>query len=129
MKKYLILVGGILLILLLIALQTGDTPTIGGDPLFQSIPSNTYTEFQGEFEFILLDLRTPAEFNEFHLPSARNLDFYNPSFREQLALLDRDQTYVIYCRTGSRSKATLTIMRELGFTSVFELNEGIVGCC
>ena len=39
--------------------------------------------------------------------------------------LDRDRTYLLYCRTGNRSAKTVPILRELGFRRVLHLEEGI----
>lgn len=76
-------------------------------------------------EFVLLDIRTSAEVESAHLPGATMLDFYAPSFRDDLALLDRDATYLIYCRTGNRTGQTRTVMADLGFTQVYDLDGGI----
>ena len=36
---------------------------------------------------VVLDIRTPEEFRDGHLPGARNLDFFAPDFRQQLEAL------------------------------------------
>jgi len=75
---------------------------------------------------VLLDIRTPAEFGEGRLEGAVNVDFYAADFADQLAQLDRDTTYVIYCRSGNRTTAALEVFRDLGFTSVHAVDGGIV---
>ena len=75
--------------------------------------------------FVLLDIRTTAEVAEGHLSGTANLDFYSPTFRDELAQLDRDRIYLIYCRTGNRTGQTRTIMSELGFEKVYDLDGGI----
>ncbi|MCS7197215.1 MAG: rhodanese-like domain-containing protein [Candidatus Bipolaricaulota bacterium] len=79
-------------------------------------------------DFIVLDVRTPEEFAQGHLPgkTPMNLDFYAPDFREQLTRLDRKKTYLVYCLTGSRSEETVQIMKELGFHRIYDLKGGIV---
>ena len=42
-----------------------------------------------------------------------------------MAKLDRGKTYLVYCRTGNRTKGALKVMRELGFLSVLHLSSGI----
>jgi rhodanese-related sulfurtransferase len=75
---------------------------------------------------VALDVRTPEEFAGGHLGGAVNVDFYAADFAERLAGLDRDTTYVLYCRSGNRSATTATMMRDLGFTSVVEVDGGIL---
>ncbi len=76
---------------------------------------------------VILDVRTPEEFAEARIEGATLLDFYRADFAERLAELDRDVPYVLYCRSGSRSDQAFALMRELGFTSVQDVDGGIVG--
>ena len=80
----------------------------------------------GESEFVLLDIRTPAEFSAARLEGAVNLDYYASDFARRLAGLDRDKTYLIYCRVGNRTGRTMPVMERLGFRRVFNLAGGIV---
>ena len=75
---------------------------------------------------VVLDVRTPEEFAEGHLEDAVMLDFYEADFAEQLAELDPDAPYLLYCRSGNRSGQTADLMRELGFTDVADVDGGIV---
>jgi len=74
----------------------------------------------------VLDVRTPEEFDSGHLEDAVNIDFYEAAFADEIAQLDRDASYVLYCRSGNRSGQTLALMRELGFTDVHDVAGGIV---
>lgn len=75
---------------------------------------------------IVLDVRTPEEFAEGHLEDAVMIDFYDPDFADQLADLDPDRPYLLYCRSGNRSGQTTAIMDQLGFTNVADIDGGIV---
>ena len=75
---------------------------------------------------ILLDVRTPEEFDEAHLDGALLIDFYRDDFESAIDELDRDASYVIYCRSGNRSGQTRELMAELGFTDVADIDGGIV---
>lgn len=75
--------------------------------------------------FVLLDIRTPAEVESGHISGTQNLDFYSPTFKEDLNELDRDKIYLIYCRTGNRAGHARTMMAELGFVKVYDLDGGI----
>lgn len=67
---------------------------------------------------VVIDVRTPEEYSEGHLDGALNIDFYAPDFAAQIAELPKDGTYVLYCRSGSRSGQAKSIMDNMGFTDV-----------
>lgn len=77
-------------------------------------------------EMILLDVRTPQEFNSGHLAEARHIDFYADDFANQLEKLDSSKRYVVYCRSGGRSSRAAKMMREMGFATVSNLEGGIL---
>jgi len=76
-------------------------------------------------DFVLLDIRMAPEVATGHIPGTDALDYYSPSFHDNLAELDQDVTYLIYCRTGRRTAQTRAEMMDLGFERVFELAGGI----
>jgi rhodanese-related sulfurtransferase len=78
-------------------------------------------------DIVVLDVRTPAEHAEGHLPGkVVNVDFKSENFREEAAKLDRDTSYLLHCRSGSRSTASLAILEELGFKKIHHLDGGIM---
>lgn len=77
-------------------------------------------------DLVILDVRTPEEFAEGHLEGAVMIDFYREDFASQLADLDPDVPYLLYCRSGNRSGQTAAIMDELGFTDVADVDGGIL---
>ncbi|NNF68696.1 MAG: rhodanese-like domain-containing protein [Acidimicrobiia bacterium] len=74
---------------------------------------------------VVLDVRTPDEFAGPHLSDAVNIDFYDTYFSSRLDLLDKDTPYLVYCRSGNRSSSTIEIMKDLGFTEVYDVDGGI----
>lgn len=78
-------------------------------------------------EAVLIDVRTIGEYDAGHYEGARMIDFYSPDFKAELAKMDRNKQYFIYCRSGSRSGQALQIMRKLGFTKIYDLAGGIIG--
>lgn len=75
--------------------------------------------------FIILDVRTPSEYAAGHIEGAINIDFYSSEFEEMVKALDRDDTYLVYCRSGNRSGQARDLMGELGFAEVYNLSGGI----
>jgi len=75
---------------------------------------------------VVLDVRTPEEFAAGHLAGAVGLDFYAATFADDLAALDREAPYLLYCRSGNRSAEAREMMRSLGFREVHEVDGGIV---
>lgn len=76
-------------------------------------------------DLVVLDVRTPDEFNAGHLDGAVMIDFYESDFAANINELDRDQPYLLYCRSGNRSGQTLALMEDLGFTNVADVDGGI----
>ena len=77
-------------------------------------------------DLVVLDVRTPEEFAEGHLEGAVLVDFYAADFADQLAALDTDVPYLVYCRSGNRSGQAMGVMEQLGFTSAADIDGGIV---
>ena len=74
---------------------------------------------------VVLDIRTPDEFNAGALPNAINIDFYASDFADQLDALDKNVPYVMYCNSGNRSATAARQMEDLGFVEVYEIDGGI----
>ncbi|CAM2009132.1 rhodanese-like domain-containing protein [Acanthopleuribacter pedis] len=75
---------------------------------------------------VLLDVRKPNEFQEGHIEGAQNIDFYSETFKDDLDELDRNKTYLVYCRSGGRSGRTSDLMKKMGFQRVYDLRGGII---
>lgn len=75
--------------------------------------------------FVILDVRTPDEFKSGHLADAINIDFYGADFKTYLDQLDKNKTYLVYCRTGVRSTNSVNIMLSMKFTRLYNMTGGI----
>lgn len=71
--------------------------------------------------FIVLDVRTPAEFEINRLPKAINIDIHAHDFTDRINALDRIKTYLVYCKTGGRSTSAAELMEDLGFKDVYNV--------
>ena len=70
--------------------------------------------------YIILDVRTPAEVAEKHIPNAINIPNETIGTDEISALPDKDQLIMVYCRSGRRSKEAAEKLVKLGYTNVVE---------
>lgn len=75
---------------------------------------------------VTLDVRTPAEFAEGYIEGARLIDFQSGNFEQEIATLDKNATYAVYCRSGNRSGQAVRVMQDAGFTNVFNMNGGVI---
>ena len=73
---------------------------------------------------VLLDVRTPQEFNAGHLEGAVNMDWLSGNFDAMVAPLDKSETIYVYCKMGGRSAKAQARLKELGFTKVVDLEGG-----
>lgn len=67
---------------------------------------------------VLLDVRNPNELIENNIPNAVNIPL--DSLFTTLPSLDKTKDYLIFCRSGNRSRHALELMKTNGFTSLFD---------
>lgn len=80
---------------------------------------------QNEFkDVILLDVRTPEEFNKGHIDKAVNINWFDSNFAEQVESIDKDETIYVYCKMGGRSAKAAHLLDSLGFKKVIDLTGG-----
>jgi len=75
---------------------------------------------------IVIDVRTPQEYDDGHISNSLLIDIYSPTFADQISKLDKAKNYYIYCRRGHRSFNAGVFMIEQGFNKVHHLKEGII---
>ena len=76
-------------------------------------------------DFIILDVRMPAEYASGYIEHAVNLDYYEDDFEATLDTYDKNNAYLIYCRTANRTASVMKIMQRLEFTEVYNMLGGI----
>jgi rhodanese-related sulfurtransferase len=106
------------------AARAGEEVTLAAQS-FEQVDAQTFKSLVETREGVLLDVRTPEEFNQGHIAGAELIDFYERSFQSKIAKLDKDATYYVYCRSGNRSGQTIALMKSMGFTDVYGLEGGI----
>lgn len=73
-----------------------------------------------ELDSIILDVRSEAEYEQGHIPDAVLLPLDTIEEGELVELPEKDQTILVYCRSGVRSKIAARILDRMGYTNVFE---------
>ena len=118
MKKILILVAAVLGIALLAGCGSSSSGVQTVDPAaFLTTASQTGT--------VVVDVRTPSEYAAGHIQGAVNIDVEAPTFDTEIAKLDKNATYAVYCHSGRRSGLATDAMGKAGFTHVYNLSGGI----
>ena len=74
----------------------------------------------------ILDVRTPEEYGGQHLDNAVNVNWRGSDFADKASKYDKKKPVFVYCMSGGRSKQAAAKLQELGFTTIYELQGGII---
>jgi len=86
-----------------------------------------HNSLKSDVNAVLIDTRTPTEFDECRIPNAILMDVTDPAFPEKMRKLDKSKNYYLYCHSGSRSYYAGKEMLKMGFDRIFNLKNGIYG--
>lgn len=87
-------------------------------------PEEAHQLLQKQPDILLIDVRTPAEYTEKHIPGARLIP--NEDINDQpLDNIDKEQPILLYCRTGHRSKQAADKLLQMGYTHIYDMEGGI----
>jgi phage shock protein E len=70
---------------------------------------------------LLVDVRTPAEFNSGHLPDAINVPLDQIEMKLPPRVKDKNQAILLHCQSGMRSGMAMKTLKSLGHANVFNL--------
>lgn len=73
----------------------------------------------------VIDVRGEEEKAEGFIEGATTINIMGPSFQQSISELDKNKTYLIYCRSGNRSSTACSFMARQGFEKLFNLSGGI----
>ena len=94
----------------------------------QQLPMEAFNPSSLPEDAVLLDVRTPEEFREGHLPGAVNIDWFaedfNAQLKTQLKDIPKDAGIYVYCKKGGRSARASERLIGLGYTRVTDLAGG-----
>ena len=94
---------------------------------YKNAPIAELTKLKNEKKAVVIDVRTPAEWQEGVIEGATLLiDFKGANFEQQIAKLDKSKTYIVYCRSGGRSAGASQVMVDNGFKNVINMQGGIL---
>ena len=95
--------------------------TACGNSKYETIDTNRALQLIDEGA-IVLDVRTTEEFNREHIPNAINI----PLDQIDTVGFDKESTIIVYCQSGLRSKEAIEKMVDLGYTSLYNLDGGLL---
>jgi rhodanese-related sulfurtransferase len=93
-------------------------------PAVQKIDVNQFDQKRKDADTVVLDVRTPHEYSQGHVPGAMNIDLHDPKFNQKIESLDKSKTYLVHCAMGVRSAAATKKMSTLGFLNLFDFHGG-----
>lgn len=97
------------------------------EPVTDVTPEEAAELLEEKSDITVLDVRTPEEYAEGHIADAVNMDFKDSKFGENIKELDKEETYLLHCRSGSRSAQALTQLKTLGLEKIYHLTSGMIG--
>ena len=74
----------------------------------------------------IIDVRTPKEFNQGHIENAINISFKSSNFIKNISKLNKDTSFLIYCKSGNRSGKAAKIFDSIGFYKIYDLKGGYI---
>lgn len=113
-------VGSVLLILLLAGIVgCGAGPAAAG----VDVSVDEALQLWQDKAAILIDVRTPAEYQDGHIPGVANIPL--AELENRMGEVPKDKKVVLICRTGNRSAQGTKLLREKGFANVFNSTGGM----
>jgi thioredoxin 1 len=112
--------------LVLLSLNTSCQTKNAGGSLTQLDAKAFYDASSKATDALLLDVRSPEEFEGGHIANAENINWNGADFEKEVAAYSKDKTVYIYCLSGGRSGQAANFLRKNGYSNVIELNGGMM---
>ena len=113
----------LILITILITACSSEKPYEGNGEIVEKVDAALFQKVINQGG-ILVDCRTPDEFNDGHINGAKNIDILEENFVDNINAMDKSQTVFVYCRSGGRSKNASKILKTAGFSKIYDLEGG-----
>lgn len=124
MKNMRNLFRGILIIAILL-MAAGCSKEMQQNSFTQISMQEAAEQMAQQDNYILLDVRTVAEYTERHIPGAICVPNETIGTEEIPELPDKEQVIFVYCRSGNRSKQAADKLSAQGYINVYEIG-GII---
>ncbi len=96
--------------------------TLFAAPAFKTVPmKDAATLMKDSQGYVLVDVRTPGEFAERHIPGAINIPNETIGTKPPRQLPDKNQMILVYCRSGNRSLQASRKLANMGYTNIVEI--------
>lgn len=89
----------------------------------ESINADQLKDLQNE-GIEVIDIRTPSEYADGHIPQVLNIDFMNAEFSSLVSSREKNLPIIIHCASGGRSKRAAAQLIDLGFSKVYDYSGG-----
>ncbi len=104
-------------------IQSGKTSLF-----LKNVDASTFKNLVDKKAGLILDVRTPEEFQAGHIPGAINIDWKNQEeFKTKIKALAKDKTLMVYCHSGHRSGLATQYLKAQGYEKIYNLETGIMG--
>lgn len=87
-------------------------------------PKEVQSKKENSPQLVIVDVRTPEEYQAGHIEGALLINWNDPSFEQSIAKLDKSQPTVVYCAVGGRSGKAYSKLKQMGFQQVFDMKGG-----
>jgi rhodanese-related sulfurtransferase len=102
----------------------GANATSAATAAYKNLSVEEFARMADDKRNVILDVRTPAEFQAGHISGAVNLDVSAPDFEAKAALLDRSKIYLVHCASGVRSARACDKLNHFDFPNLYNLPGG-----
>ena len=119
MKQFYILLG-------LIIIFSNGCKEVDSKGVVKLVTVEELKELEALRDVQLIDIRTPEEYESGYIKGYRNMDYLSDTFKVEIEALDKSKPIVIYCRSGGRSGRCASMMLEIGFKEIYDLDGGII---
>lgn len=92
---------------------------------YEQISAQNASELLKDKGVVFLDVRSPQEKAEGDIKGSKLINVFDASFVNKIMALDKEKTYVVFCRSGNRSRTACKIMAKNGFQNLYNLKGGI----
>lgn len=106
-----------------VSCQEKTKPSTDPKAVIQLISSEDLAPLVGS-DIQLVDVRTPQEVQAGAIEGSVNMNMFDDDFKAQVETLDKDKAVYVYCKAGGRSARSAKMLKDMGFTKVYDLDGG-----